>query len=540
MAGTFYNTPSTSLAVLIFVICVTGSDVLVSTKYGTIRGIKTDKVNEFLGVPYAAPPIENLRWQPPVEPKAWSPAVYNATKLMPGCPQHGCRDTNPSFVCPNKTSESCLFLNIWTPLDSRPNSSYPVMVYLHGGNFVHMSASSPVFRGDDFVLKGKVIYVAVDYRLGVLGFLYTGESASDAKGNYGIQDQRLALIWVQQNIKNFGGDPNKVTLFGQSAGAQSSAIHLISEKSKGLFRNVILESSPFDIPLKNPYEALYLASIVRQLLNCTGMEYMTCLRSKTFDEIAEAQHTSRAEVTSLKLLEFFEPLGPFVDGREIKMELIDAAQQGKIFQVPTMIGTTKEETRIFIYSAWTKPLSQLDYIAVLYATYPTHLESALKMYPIPPGANDTRDLLTELGTDFIFTCVARNVSQNLITHGEASVYRYVFDHAFSFDGWGNFTYCEGHVCHGEEIAFVFHSADQSGYNFDKDEEVLSDSMIYYWTNFAYSSDPNKGPHSVKLRWPKYDTNKPSVIRFKTPENEIIPSPYRKEFCDYWDSIGYIA
>lgn len=329
-------------------------------------------------------------------------------------------------------------------------------------------------------------------------------------------------------------------MFGQSAGAQSTAIHLMSEKSKGLFHNVIIESSPFDIPLKNPYEALYLTSIIRQLLNCTGTDYMTCLRSKTFDEIAEAQRKSRAEVTSLKILEFFEPLGPFVDGREIKLELIKAIQQNKIFPVPTMIGSTSEETRIFVYDAWTKPLTDLEYIAVLYATYPTHLDKTLKLYPIPPGTNDTRDLLTQLGTDFIFTCATRNVSQNILKHGETSVYRYIFDHAFSFHGWGKFHCCDTHVCHGEEIPFVFHSADQSGYNFDKNEKVLSDIMVKYWSNFAYSSDPNKGPHTVKLTWPKYDPTMAPVIRFKAPGSEVMTEPYRKDFCDYWDTIGYVA
>ena len=331
-----------------------------------------------------------------------------------------------------------------------------------------------------------------------------------------------------------------MTLFGQSAGGQSTAIHLMSEKSRGLFQSVIIESAPFDIPLKNPFEALYLAAIIREYLGCLGDDYMACLRSKTYDEIADAQLKSRAKVTSLKILEFFEPLGPFIDGREIKMEPIDAIQQNKFLKVPTIIGTNSEESRIFVYEAWGKPLSELDYIAILYATYPTHLQSMLDMYQPPSGINDTRDLLTQLGTDFIFTCVARNVSQNLIRYGEKSVFRYVFDHSFSFDGWGKFTFCEKHVCHGEEIPFVFHSADQSGLNFNKDEEVLSDSMVYYWSNFAYSSNPNKGPHTVKLTWPMYDPTLPSVIRFKAPSSEIMTSPYRKEFCDFWDTIGYVA
>ena len=331
----------------------------------------------------------------------------------------------------------------------------------------------------------------------------------------------------------------QVTLFGQSAGGQSTAIHLMSEKSEGLFRNAIMESAPLDIPLKSRIEALYLAAIIRKLLGCQGNDYMTCLRSKTDGEIADAQLKSRDDVTSLKILEFFEPLGPFVDGVEIKQEPIKAIQRNEIHKVPTMIGTNTEEARIFVYEAWGKPLSELDYLAVLFATYPSHFQSMLEMYKPQPKTSDTRDLLTQLGTDFIFTCASRNASQNFIKYGEKNVFRYVFDHPFSFDGWGKFTYCENHTCHGEEIPFVFHSADQSGFNFDEDEEILSDSMIYYWSNFAYSSNPNEGPHPVKLEWPVYNPSGKSILRFKTPTNDLLTA-YRKDFCDFWDTIGYVA
>lgn len=309
----------------------------------------------------------------------------------------------------------------------------------------------------------------------------------------------------------------------------------MSPNSTNLFRNVIIESSPFDIPFKTTFEAIYLAETVKQLLNCTRQDYMSCLRSKTSDELAEAQLKSRAKPTSLKVLEFFEPLGPFVDGDIVPEEPINAIVNNRVRRVPTMIGTVSEEARVYVYEAWGKPLAPAEYIAVLFATYPSHLDQMLAMYPA--NQTDSRDILTKLGTDFIFTCATRNMSRNFVRHGQ-NVFRYVFDHAFSFNGWGKFSYCEGHVCHGEEIAYVFHSADQSGFNFDSDEEVLSDQLIYYWTNFAYTSDPNKGPHGVKSPWPQYDT-KSKILKIQTPQSKTVAN-YMKEVCDLWDTIGYKA
>lgn len=306
--------------------------------------------------------------------------------------------------------------------------------------------------------------------------------------------------------------------------------------TENLFRNVIIESSPFDIPFKTPFEALYLAETVMQLLNCTETDYMPCLRSKTSDEIADAQLKSRTKPTSLKILEFFEPLGPFVDGKVVPEELIDAISSGKIRKVPIMIGTVSEEARIYVYETWGKPLSTAEFIAIGFATYPKHLKEILAIYP-PGNSTDNRDLLTKLGTDFIFTCATRNMSRHFVEQGK-NVFRYVFDHAFSFDGWGNFSYCEGHVCHGEEIVYVFHTADQSGFNFNSDEETLSEQLIYYWTNFAYTSDPNKGPHAVRTQWPQY-SNQDQILKIQTPESKAEVN-YMKEFCDFWDSIGYKA
>jgi len=246
---------------------------------------------------------------------------------------------------------------------------------------------------------------------------------------------------------------------------------------------------------------------------------------------------SRAKPTSLKLLDFFEPLGPVVDGDVITDELITAVQKNTLKQVPTMIGTVSEEARVFVFSARRTPLPKLDYIALLLATYPLHVQEMVNEYPVDGATNDTRGILSRLGTDFIFTCATRNVSRYFTNHGQ-SVFRYVFDHYFSLDSWGtNDSFCDGHVCHGEEIPYVFNAAS---FKFDTKEEVLSSQMIYYFSNFAYTSDPNTGPHAAKLStpWPKYDSTD-KVMKFETPENKVEPK-YMKEFCDFWDTLGYRA
>ena len=203
------------------------------------------------------------------------------------------------------------------------------------------------------------------------------------------------MLKVKKNIRYFKRLPFQVTLFGQSAGGQSTAIHLMSPGSAGLFTKAIIESAPFDIPFKSRVEALYLASTIVKLLNCTdaGDQYMSCLRSKTADQLAEAQHTSRKQPTSLKLLEFFEPLGPYVDGDVVPSELIKAAYADKLRKVPLMIGTVSEEARVFVYEAWGKPLTTAEYVAVAFGTYPKHVADILVQYP-PAISGDQRDLLS--------------------------------------------------------------------------------------------------------------------------------------------------
>ncbi|KAK3091679.1 hypothetical protein FSP39_021806 [Pinctada imbricata] len=211
-------------------------------------------------------------------------------------------------MCPNITSEDCLYLNIWSPLSANETSPVPVMVYIHGGNFNHMFAAASVFNGENLASKGNVVVVNLDYRIGALGFLLTPATrrVPESSGNYGILDQRFALKWVQENIKNFGGDPEKVTLFGESAGAQSVVVHLMTEESSKLFSRAIVQSAPISLPFKTEQEMLFLSDLISDKLGCRAGD-MDCLLSKTADEVASAQFEIRNDPTSIKILEFFEP-----------------------------------------------------------------------------------------------------------------------------------------------------------------------------------------------------------------------------------------
>ena len=213
---------------------------IVKTEAGLISGFQQDNLRVFLGIPFAAPPVGDLRWRPPVPVKPWE-GVKETKKYSPACPQ-------PSVIDPNLSmSEDCLYLNVWTPAADE-TEKLPVMVFLYGGAFGKIAGSISMYNGTALAKKG-VIVVTPNYRVGALGFLahpqLDNESQNNSSGNYGILDQIAALEWVQNNIEAFGGDPSKVTIFGQSAGGESILIHLTSPLSKGLFKQAIVESGTF-------------------------------------------------------------------------------------------------------------------------------------------------------------------------------------------------------------------------------------------------------------------------------------------------------
>ncbi|XP_059164843.1 cAMP-regulated D2 protein-like isoform X3 [Physella acuta] len=572
------KTMSRGLLALSFLSCailsVLGREVIVQTSHGKVKGISDGLTVAFRGVPFASPPVGKLRWLPPQPPAPWA-HVLAADVDPPGCPQIGCEKLTPTIACPKKMSEDCLYLNIFAPDGAGNTSGLPVMAYIHGGNFFDMSGSSPLFDGVYFTQRGNVVQVNLNYRLGALGFLVTGDGDDDARGNYGLYDQVLALKWIRDNIRQFGGDPEKVTLFGQSAGAQSVIQHMTLDETAGLFQRAIIESSPLALPYKTYTEAFVLGGLLAEAVGCPVRD-MDCLRAKTAEEITQASLKTRSEVASLKFLEMFEPYGPHIDGRVVKGQPLDVYGAGGYQKKPIMIGSTREETVLYIYGAYNKTVTVIDYLALLLAVRPDKVIEMAEHYP-PTSLEDQREVLVNISTDLVFGCPTRNLSRTLLDQGSGDVWLYLWDHAFSFPGWGQVTFCEGRVCHGTEIVYVFHTANKGNFTFTADEEALSSDLISYWTNFAWSGDPNtrdvtrqrprqtdqmainaeatihlghQDMHarldiSSKVRgqltpWPKYSpTSQWPAMHFLVPSRTLVHD-YRDQFCQFWDGIGYGA
>uniref|UniRef100_A0A4W5MXQ5 Carboxylic ester hydrolase n=1 Tax=Hucho hucho TaxID=62062 RepID=A0A4W5MXQ5_9TELE len=236
------NLQNICLYKVFYCLCRCSSDLL--TNNGVIKGLTVEKSHIFYGIPYADPPVAAYRWKPPRPVTPW-PGVHEATYPRDACMQ-GC--SGPiSDECPQKVSENCLYLNIFVPLDVNFSSPLltplPVMVWIHGGDFIAGSASKPLYDGRFISNFTHTVVVSMEYRLGAFGFLVSGKDPkTSATGNYGILDQQVALLWVQQNIALFGGDPSKVTIFGESAGAQSVSLHLMVQSSKPLFKQAVFQN----------------------------------------------------------------------------------------------------------------------------------------------------------------------------------------------------------------------------------------------------------------------------------------------------------
>ena len=343
-----FSTVLTKIAILCAFLPLVKS-IIASTKYGDIEGVVTSYpnatgpfkfVNKFLGVPFAAPPTGDLKFKPPEPPQQWKPNVRQAKKHGNICWQD---DTFESYIRfftqVIKYSEDCLYLDVYTP---NVNLSLPVMVYIHGGGYE--GGTALIFPSDILALHG-VVVVVIQYRLGPFGFLATGNSA--APGNYGMLDQVAALKWVKGNIENFGGDPSKVTIFGESAGGTSVSLHLMSPLSKDLFYQVIAESgvdlSPF--ATQPTSRAIRFAKELAQKLDCTTSDHKSmvdCIRGKEGLDIQKAAKLIKDP--SHQYLSW----APVVDKNFLHDTPRNLRKKEEFKKVPLMIGFTSNEGATFL------------------------------------------------------------------------------------------------------------------------------------------------------------------------------------------------
>jgi len=424
--------------------------VFALTREGQVYGIAYSDIAEFMGIPYAAPPIGSARWRAPAKAPQRA-EIFAANKFGPSCPQA----PEQVFGAPVRNSEDCLSINIFTP--ARMDERLPVMVWIHGGGLVTGTGADPLYDGSALARAG-VVVVTFNYRLGALGWLgsglLSGDDEEDGVGNYGMKDQIAALRWVHDNISAFGGDPDNVTVFGASSGANAVAMLMASRRATGLFQKAIIQSAAFREPAGDRKAAERTVQMFAQALGVSQVQ----MRQSDLPRILAVQR-KLAKDGGLRPAYIID--NAYVDG-----QLEDAIRAGHEQHIPLLIGSNG-----FPYApdAQSMPAAALERL----------LQMKAQLYPDSSG----KDAAARLRADWVFSEPTRQVARSHAAHGSVT-YRYLFDYVPERaeppeDGE-----------EGQDIRFVFGTLGvRSGPSSDKDREI-SNTMRTYWTNFAKYGDPN--------------------------------------------------
>jgi para-nitrobenzyl esterase len=456
---------------------------------------------EFRGIPYAAAPVGDLRWRPPLEPERWH-GVRDATSFGAHCPQ-----VATPFGTPSAT-EDCLFLNVFTPLNTNAGRPHllPVMFWIHGGGLV--VGESDGYDPSQLVAQD-VVVVTINYRLGELGFLahsaLAAESPNGASGNYGLLDQQAALRWVQRNIRAFGGDPDNVTIFGESAGGLSVHSQLASPPAAGLFHKAIVESGAYSLVQPSLSTAEAAGAAFAASAGCTDPSAAAaCLRSLSVEAIL-AHQTAGTMV-------------PNLDGFVLPQTIRAAFTAGEFNRVPVIEGSNHDEWRLFVAQTEATtgtPLTAAGYIPAIAATLgvPVPVAAAiasvypLTAYPSPSVA------LGAVGTDVVFACNAR-LSSRLLTQ-YVPTYQYEFnDPNAPMLFFSSISFPTG-AYHASELQYIFNILETPVPNpgLAPAQQELSGAMVGYWTRFAHTGDPNANGAPA---WPLYGSSSDQFQSLRPP------------------------
>jgi para-nitrobenzyl esterase len=463
--------------------------VIAFTDKGFVKGVETPTMKKFLGIPYAAPPVGALRWRAPQSAKFWF-GVRDATQFANHCPQP------PSPFGLPSTTEDCLYLNVYAPNHKGILRDlfvkHPVMVWIHGGAL--FLGESDDYDPTKLVTRENVVVVTINYRLGLLGFLahpaLSAETSYNGSGDYGWMDQQAALKWVQRNIRFFGGDPDNVTIFGESAGGLSVHAQLASPGAAGMFDRAIIESGAYFLNTTPLATAEGRGTGIANAVGCSD-QTVACLRAVPVEALLAAQGS-----------------GGFtgnVDGKVLTQPILAALASGQFNQVPVMQGTNHDEWRLFValnQEFVTGPLTEAQYPGAIASTLGVSLGTAaflaaqypVSNYPSPSIA------LGALGTDAIFACNGRLSTRLMAQH--VSTYAYEFNDQdapqlflppVSFD-YGAY--------HASEIQYILGVRPVvPAPALTADQTQLSDDMVSYWGRFARKANPNSA-HTPN--WAQYD------------------------------------
>lgn len=469
------------------------------TESGLVEGVGGSSVTAFRGIPFAAAPVGRLRWRAPQPPASWQ-GTREAAQFLPRCPQLG---TYPPDSPEGPVDEDCLYLNIWVPAGTI-GSALPVMVWLHGGGLENGSASNPLYGGEGLAEHG-VIVVTANYRLGALGFLahpaLSRESTAHVSGNYGLLDQIAALSWVQRNIAAFGGDPARVTLFGQSSGSMSVSALIASPLAKGLFQRAIGQSGGLFEPLA-----------IAPQYSLSGAE------AEGADFAGRSGAASIARLREMTVTELLKvPFHPhfIVDGVALRESPYDAYANGRANAVDILVGYNAEEGQFFLHGA---RITVDNYTRALSADFPPLLVRLLAPRPGPDNATAQMAAAAFEG-DMRFRWDMWIWARLAAAAGSKRVYYYQFSQAPPFSPTSR--YFGMGATHGMEMPYVFGHLDPALASWTAADRQLSNTVQSYWTHFAATGDPNGPALPV---WPDFRSSPGQVMMLdQNPRQSPIPN-----------------
>jgi para-nitrobenzyl esterase len=483
------------------------------TANGPVRGLANGAVDEFLGIPYAAPPVGALRWQPPQPAARWS-GVRDATQFAPHCPQSAGPFGQAS------TSENCLFLNVFTPSHRQAGSHFPVMVWIHGGALV--SGESNDYDPSQMVADG-VTVVTINYRLGALGFLAHPAlaDANGQSGDYGLMDQQSALRWVQRNIASFGGNPHNVTIFGESAGGLSTLSQVASPQARGLFERAIVESGSYNLTQASLSSAEAAGEAFATKAGCTS-QTAACLRSLPVSAILADQDAAGYT--------------PNINSEVLPETLGTAFATGNFNRVPIINGTNRDEWRLFV------ALSELEGNPVTASNYQSMISSTLGVpaavaaviaakYPLTAFPSPSV-ALGAVGTDAIFACPALTIDQSVSHFVPTFAYEFNDENAPElFLPPVSFPYGAAHASEIQYVMDLPTAAFPKGLS--AQQQQLAATMKGYWTNFAKRGFPSSFGAPF---WPFFNNLTQSMQSLTPPAAQTETDFANTHNCAFWTAL----
>lgn len=470
---------------------------------GLVEGTVKAGLRLWQGIPYAAPPVGDLRWRAPQPVVSWT-GVRPATAFSPACRQTATWITMPQ-------SEDCLYLNVWAP-EAPKGTKLPVMVWIHGGGYYGGTAAQPLFDGAHIARHG-VIVVTLNYRLGVFGFFSHPELAAEGKvdGNQGLLDQIAALRWVKRNIAAFGGDPDRVTVFGESAGSESVAILTTSPLAKGLFQRTIGESGNMAMPIDGRDDKAF----GKAAAEADGVALGKALNAPHLADLRKLD-------TETLIKQPWSP-GAIVDGYLVPTDMTAAYKAAQPSRVPLLVGWNADEGKDLAPEILGTSDFSLARYPALVAQLLGHAPSRalLDAYPAKTDAA-AKAMLFKLTTDYWSWRIWKWAGLHTAAHS-GPTYVYDFVHIPAEPA----TPC-GYGCgagHGAEIPYVFDQLAQDPRAWNPDDHMMAERLVTYWTNFAKTGNPNG--HDLP-QWKTFDGSDASVIRLGS-DTEVKAAPLLPDY-----------